>query len=200
MVAVKSFVGCAIAMTASMVGFGCTSQTGAFRQMSAADHEGAARAAQGDPAEAQQHLEAAKRLRDEEQVACYGVPDADRMQGPFAHPDRITGIEIVRDRGVYPKGQLEPVGVAIDLRAEPGMTEQWLGRVVACHIAHVAVVGQDSQPALLSVAKTRVSISSTPVGFRVTVRSTSQDRDVARSVVEKGQELAESTYGTQSIR
>jgi hypothetical protein len=193
MIAIKGFVGGAIAVTASIAAMGCASQTAAFRQMSAADHENAARVAQGDPAEAQQHLDAAKRLRDEEVVACYGLPDSDRVQGPLARHDQITHIEVVRDRGSFPKGPLVPVGVAVDLRAEPGMTQQWLGRLVACHMAHVAVVGQDSQPSPLSVANAQASVSSTGVGFRVTV--TSHDRDIARSVVNKGQELAAIVYG-----
>jgi hypothetical protein len=195
MIASKGLVGGAIAVTASIAAMGCGAQSAAFRHMSAVDHESAARVAQGDPAEAQEHLEAAKRLRDEEQVACYGLSDSDRLQGPFAHPNQITSIEVVRDRGLFPKGPLVPVGVAVDLRAEQGMTQQWLGRVVACHMAHVAVVGQDPQPSPLSVANTQVSVSSTSVGFRVTV--TSHDRDVARSVLNKGQELAESTYRQQ---
>jgi len=191
----KNISGGMVVVVASLAAIGCASQSTAFRQMSAADHESAARLAQGDAALAQSHLEAAKRLRDAEQVACYGVPDADRVQGPFAHPDRVTGIEIVRDRGVFPKGPLEPVGVAVDLRAEPGMTQQWLGRVVACHVAHVAVEGADAQPSPLSVANTQVSVTSTAVGFRVTVKAMSHDRDVAYSLVNKGQELADRTYG-----
>jgi hypothetical protein len=193
MIAVHGFIGGAITLMASMAVAGCASQSAAFRQMSAADHENAARAAQGDPAQAQEHLDAAKRLREQEQAACYGVPDADRLQGPFARPEQITGIEVVRDRGAFPKGPLVNVGVAVSLRGEPGVTQQWLGRVVACHTAHVAVVGPDPRPSPLSVANTQVSVSPTSVGFRVTV--TSRDVDIARAVVDKGQQLAECTFG-----
>jgi hypothetical protein len=190
MINVKGCVGAAIAVWASVATMGCASQSDAFRQMSAAEHESVART---DPAEAPQHLEAARVLRDEEKVACYGVPDLDRVQGPLATPDRIAGIQVVRDHGEFPKAPLKPVGVAIDVRAEPGMTQQWLGRLVACHMAHVAVAGTDPQPSPLSVPNAQVSVSSTSVGFRVTV--TSKDRDIARSVVDKGQQLADATYG-----
>jgi hypothetical protein len=190
MITVNGFVGGAIVLCASVAAMGCASQSDAFRQMSAVDHESAARS---DPAQAQQHLEAATQLRQEEQSACYGIPDSDRVQGPFARPDRIAAIEVVRDRGEFPKAPLKPVGVAVDVRAEPGMTQQWLGRLVACHMAHVAVAGQDPRPSLLSVANARVAVSSTSVGFRVTV--TSSDSDVARALVGKGQELADSTFG-----
>lgn len=190
MITVKVFVGGAIVLWASAAGMGCASQSDAFRQMSAADHESAARS---DPAAAQQHLEAAAQLRQDEQTACYGIPDADRVQGPLARPDRIAGIEVVRDRGEFPKAPLKPVGVAVEVRAEPGMTQQWLGRLVSCHMAHEAVAGPDSKPSLLSVANAQVSVSATSVGFRVTV--TSRDHDVARALVDKGQELADSTFG-----
>jgi hypothetical protein len=190
MITVKGLVGGSIVLWASVATIGCGSQSDAFRQMSAVDHESAART---DPAESQQHLEAARQLHDQEQAACYGVPETDRVEGPLARPERIAGIQVVRDRGEFPKAPLRPVGVAIDVRAEPGMTQQWLGRVIACHMAHVAVAGRDPQPSPLSVLNARVSVSSTSVGFRVTV--TSPDRDVARSVVDKGQELADSTFG-----
>jgi hypothetical protein len=190
MITVKGFVGAAIALCASVATMGCASQSDAFRQMSAADHESAART---DPAEAQEHLQAAKELREQEESACYGVPEAARIAGPLARPESIAAIQVVRDRGEFPKAPLKPVGVAIDVRAEPGMTQQWLGREIACHMAHVAVAGVDPQPSPLSVPNAQVSVSSTSVGFRVTV--TSKDRDIARSVVDNGQRLADATFG-----
>jgi hypothetical protein len=190
MITVNRLVGGAIVLWASVATTGCASQSDAFRHMTAADHESAARR---DPTEAQEHLAAAAQLRQEEQVACYGVPDTDRLQDPFAHPDRVASIEVVQDRGEFPKAPLKPVGVAVEVRAEPGLTQQWLGRLVACHMAHVAVVGQDANPSLLSVPSAQVSVSSTSVGFRVTV--TSRDRDIARALVGKGQELADATFG-----
>jgi hypothetical protein len=198
MIAVRDLVCGATALMATMGAMGCGSQSAAFRQMSAAEHENAARLAQGDAEQSQEHLAAAKRLRDQEQVACYGVPDSDRIQGPFAHPNEVTSVEVLRDRGVFPKGPLEPVGVAVNLRAEPGMTQQWLGRVVACHMAHIAVAGPDPQPSPLSVANTQVAVTPTAVGFRVTVVAPAHDLDVARSVVDKGQQLADSTFGRGS--
>jgi len=181
----------AIAVTASIATVGCASQSDAFRQMSAADHERAA-SSSADAALAQEHLDAAKRLRNEESAACDGVPDADRMAGPFAQARLVTNVDVVRDRVLLPKGPLQPVGVAVYMKAEPGMTQQWLGRIIACHVAHVAVVGQAERPSPLSVANTKVAVSSTSVGFRITV--TSKDSDVARSVIDKGEQLAANAH------
>jgi|HubBroStandDraft_5_1064220.scaffolds.fasta_scaffold42896_2 hypothetical protein len=178
----------ALAM-ASMVAAGCaTTQSESFRHMSAADHEAAARSA-SEPDAAQEHLAAARKLRDEEQFACVNVPDADRQQGPLANPDRIAGVEVVKDKDpVYPKAPERAAGIAVYVRAEPGMTEQWLGRVLECHLAHVAVVGSAAGSSPLAVEDARVAVSSTPVGFRVTI--TSKDSETVRSLVQKGQILA----------
>ena len=188
--AMQGFVG-TIVVTASIAAVGCASQSDAFRQMSAADHERAA-SSSADTALAQEHLEAAKRLRNEERAACEGVPDADRVGGPFAQPQRVTNVEVVRDRVRFPKGFLEPVGVAVYMKAEPGMTQQWLGRIVACHVAYVAASGHGERRSPLSVANTQVAVTSTSVGFRITV--TSKDSDTARSVVDKGEELAANAH------
>jgi hypothetical protein len=176
-----------IAVTASIATAGCASQSDAFRQMSAADHERAATSST-DAALAQQHLDAANRLRNDERVACEGVPDAERVGGPFAQPQNVTNVDVVRDRVLLPKGFLEPVGVAVYIKAQPGMTQQWLGRIVACHVAHVAAIGGEDRPSPLSVANTQVAVSSTAVGFRITV--TSKDSGVARSVIDRGEQLA----------
>jgi hypothetical protein len=184
--AMQGFIG-TIAVTASVAAVGCASQSDAFRQMSAADHERAATSS-ADAALAQEHLDAANRLRNDERVACEGVPDADRLGGPFAQPQNVTAVDVVRDRVLLPKGFMQPVGVAVYIKAEPGMTQQWLGRIIACNVAHVAAMGGADRPSPLSVANTQVAVSSTSVGFRVTV--TSKDASVARSVIDKGEELA----------
>jgi hypothetical protein len=157
--------------------------------MSAADHE---RAASGttDPTEAAEHKAAATDLRRAEQFACADVPDADRSGGPFTHRDWIAGVEVVRER-FFPKAQapLQPAGVAVYLRATPGITEQWIGRVIECHLAHRLVVGDGvaEQTCPLTLDDTRVGVSSTPTGFRVAV--TSKDITVARSLIDRCQAL-----------
>jgi hypothetical protein len=193
MIANKS-VGAALAVAVAFVAApGCGTQSAEFRAMSAPDHEAAARTTT-DTTLAQEHVDAANQLRGSERAACYGVPDTDRDLGPFARTDSVMGVEVVKDRGVFPKAAPVPVGVSVYLRAESGLTEQWLGRVVACHMAHLGVVGQQPRPSPLGVRNADVSISSTPVGFRVTI--TSHNSDIARSVVERGRELVAASPAT----
>jgi hypothetical protein len=189
MIIARSF-GTAITIAiASLLGAGCATQTAAFRHMSAEDHERVG-AAGGDAADAADHLTAAKDLRRAEEAACFEVPDAERDAGPFARRERIATVEVVRDR-LFPKMPEQPVGVAVTIRAAPGLTEQWVGRVIQCHLAHRAVVGARlaEQACPLSADGTRVDLSATHTGFRVTI--TSKDAAVARSVIARCSALAD---------
>jgi hypothetical protein len=131
---------------------------------------------------------AAPGLAVSESVSCAEVPDADRDQGPFARRDRIDHVEEVRER-LFPKAPPQLVGAAVYLRATPGVTEQWLGRVIECHLAHRAAVGGLAADAAVSpfAENARVSVSSTRTSFRVAI--TSPDIEVARSVVAKTERL-----------
>jgi hypothetical protein len=175
----------------ALAGCGGTQSEG-FRGMTAVDHE---RAAQGggdqDGVTPGDHLAAAQRLRAAEQFACVQISDDARDQGPFERRDWIMGVEEVRDR-VFPKQTPQPFGIAVYLRATPGMTEQWIGRVIQCHLAHHAVVGTTAvnEWCPLLVDKTKIAVSSTPVGFRVQI--TSADIAIARAVIAKGQALSPS--------
>ncbi len=182
MLIIRGFETVTVMALASFVSAGCATQTAAFRHMSAEDHERVG-AAGGDAAEPSDHLAAAEGLRRAERAACYEVPDAERDAGPFAHRDQIAGVEVVRER-LYPKAPPQAIGVVVTLRATRGETEQWLGRVIECHMAHRAVVGarMAQQTCPLAVDDARVGLSSTPTGFRVAI--TSKDLSVARSVID----------------
>jgi hypothetical protein len=159
-----------------------------FRTMTATEHEKVASSG-GDGATTAEHLAAARDLREQERSACAEVPDADRDQGPFARRDRIVGAHELRAR-LFPKAPAQTVGVAVEIRATPGTTEQWLGRVVQCHLAHYAVVGgglaEPGDP--LMTAGAHVSVAATQTGFRVAI--TSQSLEVARELLQKGFALA----------
>jgi hypothetical protein len=179
------------ALAVTIVAAGCAStQSEAFRKMSAEDHERAARAPSSgeNGASAVEHASAAQQLREAELRACAEVPDADRDEGPFGRRDRVLGVQTVRNHW-SPKAPLPPWGVAVLVRATPGVTEQWLGRVIECHRAHHAVVGAlaSERPCPLSVDEARVEVSSTSNGFIVEI--TSRDASAAREVVEKGNAL-----------
>jgi hypothetical protein len=70
------------------------------------------------------------------------------------------------------------------------MTEQWLGRVIECHLAHRATLGDAAADRASSpfADDTQVLVSSTPTSFRVAITST--DVDTARSVIARAERLA----------
>lgn len=169
---------------------GCgTAQSTAFRQMTAVEHERAANTPETDPSKAGAHEAAAQRLREAERAACVDVAEVDRDEWPFARPDRIAGVDMLRGR-IFPKHPEQSVGIALSFRAEPGMTQQWLARVIECHLAHHAVVGDAAERGStcpLSLEGVTVAVGSTPTGFLVSI--TSRDLGAARSLVETGRKL-----------
>jgi len=184
MIIARSVNSRAIAVAAaSLITAGCaTTQAAGFRAMTAAEHETAGSAG-GSADDAAAHLAAAKGLRRAERIACLEVPDVQRDAGPLARKDEITGVEALQERP-NTKAAPRPVGVAGYLRATPGMTEQWIGRVIECHLAHRAVVGTRvaEQACPLSAEEARIDVSSTDTGFRVSI--TSKDVTVARSLID----------------
>jgi hypothetical protein len=169
---------------------GCAAtESPSFRSMSAAEHERLASAG-ADGASPAQHLEASHDLREAERLACAEIPAAERDQGPFARRDRVVGAKELRAR-FYPKAPLQTAGVAIELRATPDTTEQWLGRVIQCHLAHYAVVGAaTADPAdPLMIAGTQVAVSSTQTGFRVAITSSSLES--AKEALQRGMYLSD---------
>jgi hypothetical protein len=90
------------------------------------------------------HRAASKALADAEAKACVGISDDDRDISPFAHREDIESVsplveEVKAGKGVTKK----EVGATIVFRAVPGLTAEWLQRVVDCHLARAAAVGHD---------------------------------------------------------
>jgi hypothetical protein len=125
---------------------------------------------------------------EHERRACAEVPEAERAQGPFARRDRIERVETLRQIG-NPKLVAPLSGVAVTVRATPGVTEQWMDRVIECHLAYRANRGATSTPSTdpLDIDDTRVAISPTATGFRIAI--TSDNPEVARAVIESGRSL-----------
>ncbi|GEM_PF-2103631 len=173
----------------------CATQSDGLRRMAAEDPERAAANESSPPgafgATTYTHWAAAERLRDVEQATCAEVPEADRDQGPLAHRDQITGVETLSVRPHAKEPTLQPAGVAVYLRAAPGMTEASLGRVLECHLAHHAVVGDRvaDRSSPLFVDDARVALSATGAGFRIAI--TARNVTAARAIIERALALAE---------
>ena len=191
---------------------GCAATGTRPHDMSAADHAAAANAA-ADAAEAhraqwtssgddahqrmaaeQKRLAAAHRaasaaLRDAEAAACAGLEEDARDMTPFNHTDDIAAVSELYGSGF--KGARGPlIGATVLFRAVPGMTTEWLQRVVSCHVARNAALGNvmpEMPDCPLVPRGVAASVHSTGDGFAVEIKS--DDASVAKEIVARAARL-----------
>lgn len=138
----------------------------------------------------QHHREASQALRDAEARACIDVPAADRDISPFFHTQDIIATGVVH-AFTSPYGERSgDAGASVTFRAMPGMTAEWLQRVVDCHLARNAVVG-DTDGVMsycpLAVPHVKAQVRSTGNGFEVDI--TSDDKGSVKEVIKRVQAL-----------
>jgi hypothetical protein len=95
---------------------------------------------------AAEHRAAAQALRDAEGRACVGVSESDRDVSPFFHREDILRVELKPHAAPFVDtwgNKLPTAGAVITLRAVPGLTVEWLQRIVDCHIARNTALGYD---------------------------------------------------------
>ena len=153
---------------------------------------------------AEKHRAASKALVEAEQRFCSGIPAADRDLSPFYHRDDVTAVHGLKKATNYTYGgpsggntvveiqQIEKEvagpgglqGARVTFRAVPGMTGEWLQRVVDCHLARNAVVGGGEMPFCpLAVPRTSATVTSTGKGFAVDI--TADDEKSAQEIVNR---------------
>lgn len=123
------------------------------------------------------HRAASQALRDAEASACTGVSEPDRGMSPFAHPEDILRVEPVLVSGGS-KNPPHQVGMKVVFRAVPGLTSEWLQRLVDCHIARNAVLGHDAAEMSycpLAVQGATAEVRAEGGGYAVAIRSTEQE-------------------------
>jgi hypothetical protein len=104
--------------------------------------------------------------------ACHGLPDATMDRGVADLRTNVDGARAVYE-AQGEKAVPRLVGAAAHVRAAPGMTAQWLGRLLICDTARHG-------GAALVPAGAKSEVTSTPVGFTVVVRS--RDPELAREI------------------
>lgn len=132
------------------------------------------------------HHAAAQTLRATEERACIGIPEKDRDESPFEHTEDIASIAPfmgtqLAEGGV--PGTLQ--GAVVTFRAAPGMTAQWLQRLVNCHLARNVALGHEvpempACPLVPKGASATVAPTAAGDGFAVTIRG--EDEASAREI------------------
>jgi len=123
------------------------------------------------------HRAASSALRAAEATACAGVAPQDRDMSPFAHRQDIMQAEPL----LTPSGSKSPprqVGVTVVFRAVPGLTSEWLQRLIDCHIARNAVLGHDAPEMTycpLAVRGVTAHVSAAHGGYAVMLRADESD-------------------------
>lgn len=143
---------------------------------------------------AAQHRAASKGLADAEARACKGISDSDRDTSPFAHRADIQSVSRLQEDTSAGKISVKrDAGATIVFRATPGLTAEWLQRIVDCHLARNAAVGHDMPempycPLVLRGAQ--ATVRSAGDGFAVDVRA--DDSATAAEIWRRSQQLTRS--------
>lgn len=123
---------------------------------------------------AQKHRAASAALADAETRACNGISERDRDVSPFYHREDIESVSPLIQEEKTTKGTIikKDIGARIVFRAVPGMTAEWLQRLVDCHVARAAAVGH-AMPEMsycpLVPKGIKATVSSVGNGFAVDV-------------------------------
>lgn len=140
---------------------------------------------------AAQHRAASEALRNAEASACAGIAEEDRAESPFAHREDIRSVsELEEERRSGRQTRDVLVGATVEFRAVPELTEEWLQRLVDCHLARNAslghqIEGMDYCP--LVPAGVQADVRSVGDGFAIDVRS--DDPQTAREVLRRAKAL-----------
>lgn len=141
---------------------------------------------------AAKHRAASKELADAESRACAGLSEEDRDTSPFAHGADISSVTQLKEEKRIGKASVtKETGATIVFRATPGLTAEWLQRIVDCHLARNSAVGHD-MPEMsfcpLVPRGVQAKVHSSGAGFAVDVRS--DDAETAAEIWKRAQQLS----------
>ncbi len=149
---------------------------------------------------ASKHREASDALRTAESSACSGVPEEDRDLSPFGHGGDIRSVSPLQEDVRMGKGtSTRAAGAEVVFRAVPGLTAEWLQRVVDCHLARNAAIGHEASAAEmplcpLTLRGAQARVRSVGDGFAVAIRS--DDAVASKEILKRAEALQSSAAGT----
>jgi hypothetical protein len=144
---------------------------------------------------AQKHRAASTALTDAEARACAGVSDEDRDMSPFYHREDIESVSPLKKEvrlGLGKGGATQrETGVTIVFRAVPGLTAEWLQRVIDCHLARAASVGHDMpEMSYCPVVPKGVEAKVTSAGGGFAVNISAEDQATIDEIKRRAQALS----------
>lgn len=121
------------------------------------------------------HRAASQALRDAEASACAGLSESDRDTSPLVRGGDILRVDEIRAPGdaIRSIGPAKVTGASVTIRAVPGLTKEYLQRLVSCHVARNSSMGH-TMPEMtacpLAVKGATATVESAGGAFRVDVR------------------------------
>lgn len=138
------------------------------------------------------HRGGSKALQDAEASACAGLDADDRDTSPFDHREDIVKSEALQATAPSVKGgsSQRVLGASVTIKAVPGLTKEYLQRLVNCHLARNASMGfamQEMASCPLSVKGASVTVESAGPSFRVDIRA--DDSQAAVEILRRAKSL-----------
>lgn len=100
----------------------------------------------------------------------------------------VDRIDVVRETRTQKPSVERAVAVDVHVRAKPGVTEQWLARLVECHVAHeLAEASCTASECPLGLPQVTTSVAATATGFSIRLRP--DDSSVVRELARRAQRL-----------
>lgn len=143
------------------------------------------------------HRAASAALREAEARACAGISPGNRDMSPFERREDIASVAplMLPEADARAKTPAERLlGAVVTFRAVPGLTAEWLQRVVSCHLARNAALGHvvpEMPDCPLVPRGVQARVSPAADGFEVAIRA--DHPTVAREVLARAQRLAPTT-------
>lgn len=150
---------------------------------------------------AAQHRAASDALRSAEASACSGIPEEDRDLSPFAHREDIRSVKPLEEEVRLGKsGSFRVAGAEVVFAAVPGMTSEWLQRVVDCHLARNAALGHEMaamemRDCPLTPSGAQARVRSVGDGFAVAIRA--DDEATSKEILRRAESLKPSSTDRQ---
>ena len=140
---------------------------------------------------AAQHRAASQALQAAEASACAGLDEEDRDASPFAHAADIQSVTPLEQRSAsYADTTGADAGATVVFRATPGLTTEWLQRIVNCHLARNAAAGHDMpEMPYCPLVPPGVDAKVRSVGDGFAVDVTSKDPATAAEILRRAQQL-----------
>jgi hypothetical protein len=132
-----------------------------------------------------------KATPDQVAAICSGIPEKEWQRPIFFQASDIEGIRPFMGERRYIKFTLPELrGADIFVRAGPGITKQWVARVIRCHVAWHDVYGPASQESFedpLVVGRPDLSFMDNEIGF--VIRIAGHDKAEGEEILRRAQML-----------